>query len=442
MEKNLQLALNSAVQQYTAHVQQFTRAMAAAAVGMPADQKRSRAWCEYGWPAVVDYGMLYSLYRRGGLAHGAVTKLIANCWKTNPWVIENEDNAAKATRWEKDAKKTASIKFWSAFKEADKRRLVGRFAGLILRIADGDGGQWASAVASSGERKLLEMIPAWAGQLTPGPLITDPKSQYYGMPHTWNYVNGSTQATIHHTRIFILGDFSNDAIGFLEPAYNDFVNIEKLSGGSGESFLKNAARQVNINFDKEVKLAEIAKAHGVKPDQLQEVFDKATREFNIGNDASFVTQGATVTPVVATMPDPEKPYDVSVSNISSAIDMPTRVLIGNQSGERSSTEDRDYHNSRCQSRRNDLSLEASELITHLQRVGCVPAKDVFTVVWDDLTAPTKAERLANAFRAAEINDKMLGTGEETFSTDEVRELAGYEPAEKPRPLPEGADDEA
>jgi hypothetical protein len=65
----------------------------------------------------------------------------------------------------------------------------------------------------------------------------------------WQYAerlpNGSSRrVNIHPDRVFILGDYSDDAIGFLEPAYNAFVSLEKVEGGSGESFLKNAARQL------------------------------------------------------------------------------------------------------------------------------------------------------------------------------------------------------
>ncbi|MCP6524873.1 DUF1073 domain-containing protein, partial [Klebsiella pneumoniae] len=80
-------------------------------------------------------------------------------------------------------------------------------------------------------------------------------SKTYGQPKMWQYAerlpNGSSRrVNIHPDRVFILGDYSDDAIGFLEPAYNAFVSLEKVEGGSGESFLKNAARQLNVNFEK------------------------------------------------------------------------------------------------------------------------------------------------------------------------------------------------
>lgn len=65
--------------------------------------------------------------------------------------------------------------------------------------------------------------------------MTDINSPNYGQPSMWQYTetlpNGGTRnINIHPDRIFILGDYSVDAIGFLEPAYNAFVSLEKVEG--------------------------------------------------------------------------------------------------------------------------------------------------------------------------------------------------------------------
>lgn len=56
--------------------------------GMGLDAKREIAWCEYGFKDDLTFDDLHKLYRRGGIAYGAVNKLVSNCWKTNPQVIE------------------------------------------------------------------------------------------------------------------------------------------------------------------------------------------------------------------------------------------------------------------------------------------------------------------------------------------------------------------
>ena len=100
-----------------------------------------------------------------------------------------------------------------------------------------------------------------------------------GVITMWQYTeslsDGSTaQRNIHPDRVLIIGDMSEDAIGF-EPGYNSCVSLEKVEGGSGESFLKNAARQQNINFDKEIDFKNLASMYGVSVDELQERYNEA-----------------------------------------------------------------------------------------------------------------------------------------------------------------------
>ncbi|MCO9782155.1 DUF1073 domain-containing protein, partial [Salmonella enterica subsp. enterica serovar Mbandaka] len=213
-------------------------------------------------------------------------------------------------------------------------------------------------------------------------------SKNYGQPKMWQYTeilpNGSSRRVdIHPDRVFILGDYTDDAIGFLEPAYNAFVSLEKVEGGSGESFLKNAARQLNVNFEKEIDFNNLASLYGVSIDELQEKFNEVAGEINRGNDVLMTTQGATVTPLVTAVADPTATYDVNLQTASAGVDIPTRILVGNQQAERSSTEDQKYFNARCQSRRGELSFEIEDFCDKLINLGIIDQIGHKTVIWDD-----------------------------------------------------------
>ncbi|MEN1776058.1 DUF1073 domain-containing protein, partial [Pseudomonas aeruginosa] len=84
----------------------------------------------------------------------------------------------------------------------------------------------------------------------------------------------------------------------------------------------------------------------------------------------------------------------------------------------------------------ELTFEINDLFAHLMRIGVVPLKAEFTAIWDDLTVPTKAERLANSKTMSEINSAAIGTGEPVFTAEEIREEAGYDPLEGGDPLPD------
>ncbi|EMN0171713.1 DUF1073 domain-containing protein [Enterobacter kobei] len=438
MTDKLTLAVNHALND--ARMARARMGLMAPTMGL--DNKRHSAWCEYGFPEQVTYENLYALYRRGGIAHGAVEKLVGKCWQTNPEIIEGDDadESENETAWEKKAKQVFTNRFWRSFSEADRRRLVGRYAGILLHVRDEK--DWNLPVTKG--RGLQKISVAWAGSLTVSEWDTGLNSKTYGQPKMWQYAerlpNGSSRrVNIHPDRVFILGDYSDDAIGFLEPAYNAFVSLEKVEGGSGESFLKNAARQQNINFDKEVNFGDLASMYGVSVDELQERYNDAARELNRGNDTLLITQGANVTSLVSPVSDPSPTYDVNLQTAAAGVDIPTRILVGNQQAERSSTEDQKYFNTRCQSRRGDLSFEVEDFCDKLIELSILDPVSQKTVIWDDLNAQSDSEKLDAAQKMSQINSASIGTGEQVFTGEEIRVAAGYEGS--PEPLPEVDDDE-
>ncbi|MCL8176594.1 anti-CBASS protein Acb1 family protein [Enterobacter cloacae] len=438
MTDKLTLAVNHALND--ARMARARMGLMAPTMGL--DNKRHSAWCEYGFPEQVTYENLYALYRRGGIAHGAVEKLVGKCWQTNPEIIEGDDadESEDETTWEKKSKQVFTNRFWRSFSEADRRRLVGRYAGILLHVRDEK--DWNLPVTKG--RGLQKISVAWAGSLTVSEWDTGLNSKTYGQPKMWQYAerlpNGSSRrVNIHPDRVFILGDYSEDAIGFLEPAYNAFVSLEKVEGGSGESFLKNAARQQNINFDKEVNFGDLASMYGVSVDELQERYNDAARELNRGNDTLLITQGANVTSLVSPVSDPSPTYDVNLQTAAAGVDIPTRILVGNQQAERSSAEDQKYFNTRCQSRRGDLSFEIEDFCDKLIELSILDPVIQKTVIWDDLNAQSDSEKLDAAQKMSQINSASIGTGEQVFTGEEIRVAAGYEGS--PEPLPEVDDDE-
>lgn len=425
MTDKLTLAVNHALND--ARMARARMAMLAPTMGL--DAKRSTAWCEYGFKEDITYDDLYGLYRRGGIAHGAVKKIISACWQTNPEIIEGDeqDETRKETAWERKAKTVFTNRFWRALAEADLRRLVGRYSGILLHIRDNKDWNLPATIGKG----LEKITVAWAGSLQVKEWDTGINSRTYGQPKMWQYLeslpNGSSRRVdVHPDRVFILGDYSADAIGFLEPAYNAFVSLEKVEGGSGESFLKNAARQLNINFDREIEFSNIASMYGVTVEELQGKFNEAAAEVNKGNDVLLTTQGASVTPLVTSVADPGPTYDVNLQTAAAALDIPTKVLVGMQTGERASTEDQRYMNKRCQSRRGDLSFDIEDLCDKLVGLGILDPVSQKTVIWDDLNASTDAEKLASAKLMADINSASIATGEQPFSGKEIRVAAGYE----------------
>lgn len=432
MTDRLQLALNAALNQRAIAASRFSALFPQGS----SDAKRSCAWKEYGYKDCLLFDDFYKLYAREGVAHGAVNKLVDKCWETDPELIEGEekDKARKETPWEREFKQLAKrTKLWESVREADKRRLVGEYSALIMQVRDNK--SWDQPLARANSAQLVKLIPAWEGQLKVVQWDDNPASETYGDPVAYQYceppVDGgaSRDVVIHHSRVLILGDL-REGESFLQAGYNAFVNLEKIVGGSGESFLKNSSRQLHVGFDKEVDLADIARAYGVEMSELQTIFDDVTRGMNTGQDQTIITQGGTVTPLVATVPDPVPHYSVALQTASASVSIPAKVLVGNQTGERASTEDIKDFNKRAQGRRvNALSADIEMIVERFMQLGIL-RRVVSTVIWSDLTEQSLEERLANVMKMADVNQKMAGFGDIVFTSAEMREVAGYLPLEQ------------
>ncbi|RTO75521.1 DUF1073 domain-containing protein, partial [Enterobacter hormaechei] len=91
-----------------------------------------------------------------------------------------------------------------------------------------------------------------------------------------------------------------------------------------------------------------------------------------------------VTSLVSPVSDPSPTYNVNLQTAAAGVDIPTRILVGNQQAERSSTEDQKYFNARCQSRRVDLSFEIEDFCDKLIDLQIVDSVSQKAVIWDDL----------------------------------------------------------
>lgn len=382
--------------------------------GTSLDAKRPRAWDEYGYPDDVSFDQLYQLWKRHGIAHGAVEKVISRCWSQNPWLLEGDEAQGDRTEspWEAQMRRYAeAINLWPALAEADRRRMVGGCSALLLEAP----GAWNEPVRRG---MVVSLKPVWRDELLPGD-----KDPVTGRVRSWTY-KGVT--TIHPDRVFLLGDWA-DPVAFLEPCYNALLNLDKVTGGAAEGFLKNAARQLAIEFNENANLQSMAQQMGKTADQLQETFDGMARDLNRGNDAMLALQGAKVTPIVAQLPDPAAPFDVNLQMVASATGIPAKVLVGNQTGERASSEDLADFNAMCASRLRTIVLpDVRALFLQLARIRAIPALPAeWMVEGPDLTEASTAQKLDNAKRLADVN-KLAELSGQVFTLAEIRTAAGYD----------------
>lgn len=101
---------------------------------------------------------------------------------------------------------------------------------------------------------------------------------------------------MHPDRIILLCEGSEDdnilsGIPLLEAGYNDLLDIEKTKGGSAEGFLKNASRQLAMEFDAATQIDTLIKqAKDAGYNSLGDAMNDKVNKLNRGTDAAIAMQ--------------------------------------------------------------------------------------------------------------------------------------------------------
>lgn len=396
---------------------------------------------DFGYPTSLTFDQLYRMYSRNGIAAAGVDKTIRKTWQDNPFLLEKErDGSQKGTAKETPIEKQIRQRFddlrlWARLAEADRMSMVGAYAGVILRFADGQAFNQPVISVTGGLMGLVEVIPAWEGQLKVSEWDTVETSETYGQPKMFQFSESAVDTNkqqprhimIHPDRIIVWSkDGSVNGSSALEPGYNSLIDMEKVRGAGGEGFWKNAKSAPVLEVDKEAKIAEMAKAMGVGVEDLADKMNEQVADWNAGFDQLLMIMGMQAKTLNITLPSPEHFYAVALQDFAASMNIPVKVLVGMQTGERASQEDADEWAQTCMSRRaNQTVPNIRLLIDRLERVGILDEKDWF-IDWADLTEASMSEKVDRADKMAGVNQKM-GGNVYVFTDDEIRAAVGYEP---------------
>lgn len=405
------------------------------------DSKRPAAWQTYGYRDELTFADYFQAYERGGAAHGAVHRLVEKCWQKAPRI--KQPKADKATPWEIELNAIlAGINAWTKFQDLDRRNLVGRYAALIYRVAD------SKRLSEPLERAtaLVDVIPVFEDQMRVTAWHTDiQQPDTYGKPAMWQYRQrgiGDTHgkpdewADVHPSRVQVLaegasGDNFFEGIPLLKAGFNSLVNLEKIEGGSAESYLKNSARTIVFKYDANSSPQSLTEvADGVSTTKtVRQVHEEQTRALNANTDASIVMQGGDASTLQTQVNDPDKSWLVAANSFSASVRVPFTVLFGQQTGRLASDEDKADMLARAISRQtNILTPMLVEFVKRMQKAGVI--KDgAFEIEWPPLDAPGDKDKIELLEKMTSAMQKAFqaGLGQPLFDVNELRKVAGFEP---------------
>lgn len=423
--------------------------------GVNGNTKRTKLWDEFGYPDQVGFEQYYRAYERNAVAHAAVHKLLDSCWVDNPTIIDGDEakEATNTTPWETQATKLLK-KHWPKIKDADRRNLIGRYSALLIQFKDGR--EWhqpvdRNVVGNLKEKAIVRLIPAWESQVKPGNFDTDTMSETYGQPVNYNFneqpvgddgTYGPVRGvTVHPDRIIILCEGSEDdnmlsGVPLLRAGYNKLLDLEKVSGGSAEGFLKNASRQLGISFDSQTDMQTIAQmAKDAGYNDLGEAMNDKMMKLNRGTDAALVTQSGTTSVLSVAAADPAPTWTVTANEFAASIQCPFTIQFGQQTGRLASDEDKTDWAKRCNGRRwGFMSSVVTAVLERFWMMGAIepPDSGEVTLAWSDLLAPSEKEKIANMQAMADVAQKtQQAYGTPAIEANEVRAVGELEPLKEP-----------
>jgi hypothetical protein len=391
-------------------------------------------YADFGYPEHLTFDQIEAMFRRNGLARAAVKKTAAKTWQDTPEIFEREGGDETALETEM-RQRFDDLRLWQKFAKADALALMGGYSGVIMRLADNKRFNQPVDRVGGGLDGLVDVIVASRGQLRVTSWNTDETSADYGQPTMFGFNEaqpGDEQAKarifdIHPDRVLI---WSEDGTvhnrSMLEAGYNDLIDMEKIKGAGGEGFWKNAKSAPVIQVDKEARIADIAAAMGVPADEVADAMDKQIDAYNKGFDKLLMLQGMEAKTLGVTLPSPEHFFAIALQSFAASIEMPLKILVGTQTGERASTEDAREWNQTITSRRVTFCRPMiADFLLRMERFKILPERD-WIVEWADLTESSPAEKIERAAKMAAMN-KQFGGREIVFTSDEIRAVADYEP---------------
>lgn len=384
-------------------------------------------YADYGYPLQVEFSHFWNMYRRFGVARRCVELYPDHTWLDVP-VIEGP--AAFVAGVDKLVKQRA---LWRRLRGLDVRQRVGRYAGMFMRVRDSKMPNEPLEGSLGAVEALVEMVPLYESQLRVSTTQDDPVADDYGQPTMYQYIgsaagNRNEKAAasfdIHPSRIVIAAEGADNGgiygVPALESIYNSLMDLRKIIGAGGEGFYKNASQNVVFN------LQDPSSARTNK--DLLDAFNENYDDFAQNRmRRAMWTPGLDAKTLESHLVNPKEFAANTLMDIAAGANAPLALLVGNQEGRLAGDQDTKGFLSQVQARRNDFGTEmVTALLDWCVKWGLLPSAE-YEIEWPDATAPSDDEKLANADKMADINQKLYMSGEApAFTQEEVREQAGYE----------------
>lgn len=339
-------------------------------------------------------------------------------WQVSPSVFEDED-AENATEWEEawdalpqmlgiepsyHAGEQGSL-IYSFLQTADILSGVGRHGVILIGLKDGRGLTEPATPRKNQELTFLRTFPEHQARVSQFQL--DKNLPRYGWPEQYaiQFANPNTLQTgeineptsteyVHWSRVVHLADDWHEASASALFAWprcravrNPLLDIRKIRGSSAEIYYKGGFGGHHIGTH-----PSLGGDVDVPFDEVKDMYE----EYINGLQRAFVTSGMQVDPLAPDTTDPTPYMLTQIEAIAMKMRCPKRKLIGNETGERATEDDKKSWNGVIQSRNHRYVTPKvlCSFINRLINLGVLPKpRDKgYRIYWPDIYALSGMEQ--------------------------------------------------
>lgn len=413
----------------------------------------------FGWDVSVDAYMLWQMYLRGGIARTLVEAYPTATWGQPPQITGNQS-------WTKAWDTLVDDQdLWSIMLRWDRVSQLGRYALLLVGLDDSQ--RLETPVNSSRTSKVLYLQPYSDRSAIITKWGTDPTDPRFGLPleytinpglallETFPGVNTNpvTQRAVphqvpyrvHHSRVIHVAQnaLENENFGqsILWAPWNYLTDLQKVVGGSSESYWMTANRGMHADIAKELELE----------DEDEAALTAEIDDYQDGLRRFIRTRGVTIKDLGSDVADPTGPFETLVTLIAGTARIPKRILLGSEAAHNASTQDKGNWAEHVDEYRKLTAqpMFLLKLVKAFMMMGVLPTMDPkkIMVKWPDAyrLSPLEEGQRANQRATAAANITSAVTNVPNLcSVEEMREMitlprdidpAGTKPEEPKQPNP-------
>lgn len=379
------------------------RRMLGAVAGLQFGQKRDM-YDVLGYDTEITLQAFLERYQRQDIARTIVDKPATTTWRRTPVVQEAEKPDSPWTM--KLQTMFDRTQFFHYCEKADRLAGIGGYGALFLGFA---GEPDLSKPPKVTDISQLRYVRAYSRDNLHVPKYeTDTTNPRYGHPVQYRITtrqgHSQTVNTVHWQRVIHIPTEltdDNDVIGLsrMQPVWNLLDDLLKVVGGSAEMFWLNARAGIAIETAPEFSSL-------LSADDEEDIADEV-EDYQHGLTRFMHLVGSKATNLGVQVASPKDQFDMVMTAISTATNIPKRILMGSERGELASSQDAEswygYIAGRQEKYAEPVILRAA--IDRLMTLGAMDETE-YEIVWPDLVEKDDVQASEILKNLAEMLEKI------------------------------------